>query len=69
MEKVKNDAFIHGYMCAVTTDIRNHGDRHETDDCIKASGLTFEDLKNAKCDKYDLNILKPIFKRLELMGV
>ena len=63
-----NKGFLHGYICAVSVDIQNHGEGKEVDELIGCSGYTFKECIDGGVDEHDLKTIRPSFERLGLMG-
>lgn len=57
VEKRENAAFLQGFACALGSLAREHGEPSVAVDIMHINGITYDELKLAKADPFDL---KPI---------
>lgn len=57
--------FTQGYMCAVATLMRAHGEDTYCKELLGASGDTLEDCLKQGVDPHDLEVLIPLYRELE----
>lgn len=66
--KVKNDSFVQGYICAAATLMRCHGEDSLARDIITQGGFGVKDILCENIDQYDKDALAPIIDELRRKG-
>ena len=60
---MKHIEFVRGFACAIADLIRDHNQPTIALDILSRNGITLEEMKKSKVDKYDLEVIE-----LELKG-
>lgn len=55
--------FSQGYICAVATLMRNHGEETYVKELLGCLGESEKQLKKLGCERYDLEILRPFLRK------